>query len=267
MHREERPFEGWYYKQDGQALGPIPTGRLKELLAAGRVQPRQAVWQRSSDGLHFVHAAAAAFGTTVPACPPSPPEPGIRLGPVSPPVPIPSAMSSAHGQPGPTGAADEPKAPGGWHLAHLSAIHEIGALLDTVAGAMTGLGFPDEDTFGVRLALEEALVNAVKHGHGHDPAKRVVVRYQVVQEYALLEVEDQGPGFDPLHVPDPSAPENLERPGGRGLLLMRAYASWIRHNERGNCVTLCKYPSEPSANRASGPGQKGGQHGDGTPCG
>jgi hypothetical protein len=61
MRREERPFEGWYYQQDGQAFGPIPTGQLKELLAAGRLQPRQAVWQRGSHGLRFVHAATATF--------------------------------------------------------------------------------------------------------------------------------------------------------------------------------------------------------------
>jgi hypothetical protein len=75
MRSEERRFEGWYYKQDGQAFGPIPTGRLKELLAAGRLQPRQAVWRRDSDGLRFVHAATAAFGTTAPSCQPSPSEP------------------------------------------------------------------------------------------------------------------------------------------------------------------------------------------------
>jgi serine/threonine-protein kinase RsbW len=155
-------------------------------------------------------------------------------------------------QPGPAGAADDPKVPGGWHLAHISATHEIAALLDTVAGAMTGLAFPDKDAFGVRLALEEALVNAVKHGHGYDPTKQVVIRYKVVPEYALVEVEDQGPGFDPLQVPDPTAPENLERPCGRGLLLMRTYASSIRHNRRGNCVTLCKYRSVHPAKGASG---------------
>jgi hypothetical protein len=75
MRREERPFEGWDYKQDGQAFGPIPPGQLKELLAAGRLQPRQAVWQRSSHGLRFVHAATAAFGTTAASCPPPPSEP------------------------------------------------------------------------------------------------------------------------------------------------------------------------------------------------
>ena len=75
MRSAERPLAGWYYKQDGQAFGPIPTGRLKELLAAGRLQPRQAVWQRGSHGLRFVHAATAAFGTTAPSCPPPPSEP------------------------------------------------------------------------------------------------------------------------------------------------------------------------------------------------
>jgi hypothetical protein len=74
VYGEDRPFEGWYYKQDGQAFGPVPTGRLKELLAAGRLRPCQAVWQRGGDGLRFVHAATAACGTTHPSCPPSPSE-------------------------------------------------------------------------------------------------------------------------------------------------------------------------------------------------
>jgi serine/threonine-protein kinase RsbW len=112
---------------------------------------------------------------------------------------------------------------------------------------MAGLGFPDKDVFGVRLALEEALVNSVKHGHRNDPTRRVSLRYKVVPDCALVEVEDEGPGFDPRQVPDPTDPDNLERPSGRGLLLMRAYTSWVRHNDRGNCVTLCKYPSAPPA--------------------
>jgi hypothetical protein len=76
MRREEQPSEGWSYKQDGQALGPIPTGHLKDLLAAGRLQPRQAVWRRSGHDLLFVHAAAAASGTRGEGCQPSPSEPG-----------------------------------------------------------------------------------------------------------------------------------------------------------------------------------------------
>src|SRR5262249_43293465 len=97
----------------------------------------------------------------------------------------------------------------------------------------------------LRLALEEAIVNAVKHGNGYDPAKRVQVRYSVSAERVLAEVEDQGTGFDPARVPDPTAPENLERSCGRGLFLIRAYVTWVRYNERGNCITLCKQPSLP----------------------
>jgi GYF domain 2 len=67
MCGEERPFEGWYYREDGQALGPVPTGRLRELLAAGRLRPGQAVWQRRSDGLRFVPAATAAEGAATPS--------------------------------------------------------------------------------------------------------------------------------------------------------------------------------------------------------
>jgi serine/threonine-protein kinase RsbW len=144
-------------------------------------------------------------------------------------------------------AAGGPKSQVGWHQAHLSTAQEIADALDAVAGLMAGLGFPEKDVFGVRLALEEALVNSVKHGHRNDPTKRVSLRYKVVPDCALVEVEDEGPGFDPGQVPDPTDPDNLERPSGRGLLLMRAYTSWVRHNDRGNCVTLCKYPSAPPA--------------------
>jgi hypothetical protein len=75
MCREERRFEGWYYRQGGQVFGPVPTGRLKDLLAAGRLRPRQAVWRQGGDGLLFVQAGTAAFGTVAPSCPPSPSEP------------------------------------------------------------------------------------------------------------------------------------------------------------------------------------------------
>jgi serine/threonine-protein kinase RsbW len=113
-------------------------------------------------------------------------------------------------------------------------------LLDAVAAALAREGYAERDVFGMRLALDEALANAVRHGHRGDPTKRVEVRYRVTAAEALAEVEDQGEGFDPGQVPDPRAPENLERLGGRGLLLMRASLSWVRYNARGNVVTLCR---------------------------
>jgi serine/threonine-protein kinase RsbW len=100
--------------------------------------------------------------------------------------------------------------------------------------------YSEEEVFGVRLALEEALVNAVKHGNRNDPTKWVWASWHVGTHRVLVEIEDEGGGFDPRAVPDPCAPENLERSCGRGLLLMRTYMSWVRYNSRGNRVTMLK---------------------------
>ena len=63
MLREQRPSEGWYYKQDGQTLGPFSAEQLQQFLTTGRLQPRQAVWRQGGQCLLFVPAATAAFGT------------------------------------------------------------------------------------------------------------------------------------------------------------------------------------------------------------
>ena len=122
---------------------------------------------------------------------------------------------------------------------------EIPSVVNAVAGAMAAAGFSEDDVFAVCLGLNEALLNAVLHGNGGDPAKQARVSYQVTAEQVLAEVEDEGPGFNPDKVPDPRAPENLERLGGRGLLLMRSYLTWVRYNPQGNGVVLCKCRSAP----------------------
>jgi len=121
---------------------------------------------------------------------------------------------------------------------------ELAPVLDGVTAAMGRRRYPEKDVFAVRLALEEALVNAIKHGNGYDPSKVVRVRFQVLTDEVLAEVEDEGPGFDPADVADPCEPENLERSCGRGLLLMRHYLTWVRYDGRGNRVTLCKLRSD-----------------------
>lgn len=122
----------------------------------------------------------------------------------------------------------------------LRSMAEATPVLDGVARAMAEAGYPEKDCFGMRLALEEAVANAVKHGIRGDPSRRARVRYHIGVDCVLAEVEDDGPGFDPRRVPDPLAPENLERECGRGLLLMRSLLTWCRFNRRGNGVTLCK---------------------------
>ena len=101
--------------------------------------------------------------------------------------------------------------------------------------------FGEADLFAIKLALEEALVNAVKHGNKMNPCKTVRVQYHVSPQRADVAIEDQGPGFNPAELPDPTADENLEMCSGRGILLMRAYMSSVVFNPAGNKVTLTKF--------------------------
>jgi serine/threonine-protein kinase RsbW len=100
--------------------------------------------------------------------------------------------------------------------------------------------FPTKDVFGVRLALEEALVNAIKHGNRMDAEKSVRIACKISSEKVHIEIEDEGSGFDWNHLPDPTDLENLEKPCGRGVMLMRAFLNVVEYNELGNCVTLEK---------------------------
>jgi len=102
-------------------------------------------------------------------------------------------------------------------------------------------GFSDHDLFALKLALEEALVNACKHGNCMDPTKRVKVQYRITPQRADIAIEDEGHGFNPGELPDPTAPENLETCHGRGILLMRAYMSNVVFSPAGNRVTLTKF--------------------------
>ena len=112
-------------------------------------------------------------------------------------------------------------------------------ILDLIASSMERRGYDHKKVFGVRLALEEAMVNAVKHGNRHDPIKSVRATWHVGPNRVIIEIEDEGDGFDPGAVPDPCASESLERSCGRGVFLMRHYMSSVRYNRRGNRVTMC----------------------------
>jgi len=114
------------------------------------------------------------------------------------------------------------------------------ALQEQILRQLEELQFAEHDLFGVRLALEEALVNAIKHGNRLDPTKNVRVQWIIDHERVVIEIEDEGEGFDPGDVPDPTADENLERPCGRGIHLMRAFMTSIDYYGRGNRVVLIK---------------------------
>jgi serine/threonine-protein kinase RsbW len=111
---------------------------------------------------------------------------------------------------------------------------------DDIESALKGCQFEEREIFSIRLALEEALVNAIKHGNQMDRSKKVHISYRVCPEVFEIRIADEGKGFDPEDVPDPMAPENLERPCGRGLLLMRHYMTEVVYHPPGNRLSMSK---------------------------
>ncbi len=110
-------------------------------------------------------------------------------------------------------------------------------------------GYGERNIFAVKLALEEAVINAIKHGNELDDTKKVAVSFFVDDDRAMISVGDEGEGFDPDEVPDPTAEENLLASSGRGLALIRAYMDEIRFNEDGTEITMIKHAPWAAASR------------------
>ena len=92
--------------------------------------------------------------------------------------------------------------------------------------------------FNFRVSLTEALSNAILYGNGKDSRKRVRIEVVVSEHEIKAHVTDEGVGFDPGGVPNPTTPEHLEDCSGRGLFLMRELMDEVHFNESGNQVTL-----------------------------
>ena len=119
--------------------------------------------------------------------------------------------------------------------------HDVAAAPDIGQDSIAVLleaGYGEAAAFAIRLALEEALVNGFRHGNKGDPDKQVTVRCSIDPKTVALEVEDEGEGFDPGSVPDPTAEENIEIPSGRGIMLMRAYMSSVEYLPPGNRLRI-----------------------------
>src|SRR5436305_1523008 len=94
-------------------------------------------------------------------------------------------------------------------------------IIDEVLSRLENQQWTSRDVFSVRLALEEAIVNAIKHGNRLDASKQVRVVCKMSPERIFIEISDEGHGFDPEQVPDPTDDAHLDCPGGRGIMLMR----------------------------------------------
>lgn len=118
---------------------------------------------------------------------------------------------------------------------------EAHCIQQQIEQALKELQYGEHDIFSIRLAVEEALINAIKHGNQMDRSKKIRISYKIDAEKFDVQIEDEGRGFDPAQVPDPTIAENLERPCGRGLMLMRYYMNRVDYNAPGNLVSMTKY--------------------------
>jgi len=117
---------------------------------------------------------------------------------------------------------------------------EARRLQQRIADRLRECGYADRDVLDVRQALEEALVNAIKHGNQCNQHKKLRVTFCIDEECFQICIEDEGAGFDPDAVPNPLSQECLETPCGRGLLMMRHYMSEVSYLEPGNAVMMVK---------------------------
>jgi serine/threonine-protein kinase RsbW len=118
----------------------------------------------------------------------------------------------------------------------LENIHLAEKLIDDVCAEYN----VKEDYYGeLLIAMTEAVNNAIVHGNKLDTSKQVTITFDVLNEKNIrFTVEDEGPGFDYNNLPDPTAPENIEKPHGRGVFLMRKLADQCEFQDDGRIVVM-----------------------------
>lgn len=124
--------------------------------------------------------------------------------------------------------------------------------LDYITGAAAHLtetlvrfGIITVEELNIKVALVEALTNAMEHGNGFDPKKLVKVEAKFLEDKAEIKITDQGKGFNHEKLPNPTAPENLYKPRGRGIYMIHRLMDEVHFNRKGNVVQLVKYRRLP----------------------
>ena len=113
-------------------------------------------------------------------------------------------------------------------------------VIENAIDEMTGAIGVNQDNYGkILVATLEAVNNAIVHGNKSISHKLVDVEIEFEKNQIKITVTDDGEGFDPKRIPDPTMPENIEELSGRGVFLMTKLADSIAFNEKGNCVTMC----------------------------
>jgi serine/threonine-protein kinase RsbW len=123
---------------------------------------------------------------------------------------------------------------------HIEAVADAAAALTDF---IRNCGVSEELSFGIEMAVRESVTNAMVHGNQEDESKSVEVIFNCHDNELEIEVRDQGEGFDPASVPDPTNAENLLKTSGRGIFLMRTFMDeieWRNRPEGGTAVRMTK---------------------------
>ena len=121
----------------------------------------------------------------------------------------------------------------------------MNGVLDYLQERVAKLGLIRPERSNLFVALDEAFVNAVKHGNKNDPTKLLKISAELSPKEASFTVEDEGEGFDIREIPNPCDPENLFRTSGRGVLLIYNIMDEVEYNAQGNRVKMVKRPDAP----------------------
>ncbi len=129
-----------------------------------------------------------------------------------------------------------------------SKLAELPKVLQAIIESARAKGFGKDEVFAIRLSLDEAVSNAIHHGNQNDPSKQVIIEYTIDDQAVRISITDEGSGFKPKNLPDPTRKENLTTPSGRGVMLIKAYMSEVCFNPTGNKITMvkckgCKLPA------------------------
>jgi serine/threonine-protein kinase RsbW len=124
-----------------------------------------------------------------------------------------------------------------------SRIETVATAAAAVAEFIGRSGVSDDAAFGIDMAIREAVTNAVLHGNHQDENKTVDIVLKSSPDAVEISVHDQGPGFNPEDVPDPTAQENIMKTSGRGIFFMRTFmdeVNWLIRPEGGTTVRMLK---------------------------
>lgn len=128
-------------------------------------------------------------------------------------------------------------------LALPSRIEAIEDAAAVAAEFVSRSGVGPDTAFGIDMAVREAVTNAVLHGNRQDEAKIVEIQFKSSASAIEITVRDEGRGFNPENVPDPTDPQNLLKTSGRGILFMRTFmdeVEWSHHPQGGTVVRMMK---------------------------